>query len=520
MPDLKHSFQGQDLGYLKIVADLWGVELNAEDIRIGIKRLIVLLVDSELAAEVVASLDGGARSALNDLMRDEGRLPWAMFIRRYGDIEEMGSAKRDREQPHMNPEITPSEVLWYRALVGRTFFDTPQGPIEYAYIPDEFQAFLPEPKQPKLPFGRQATVSEISNIIYSNDLMLDDICTVLSGLRVGISEEHIKKMFVGLVEGVRPYSVKILIDFLDAAKMLDEDGLPETNETRILLESDRKKSMALITRNWRTSERFNELRHLPRLVVEGEWMNNPRLAREAVIGFILGLPWPEWETKKERKPGKPRRPKYFWNLASFIESIKTRYPDYLRPSGDYDSWYVKDERSGEYLRGFTHWDDVEGAFLHYMITGQLFWLGLVDLASPIEPATGEPRSITAFRLSRRGAEIYKQIPPVEKVIVDEKITVRADGRIRAPFRSSRAARYQISRFCDWQGVKDGFFRYMLTPGSLSRAQGQGLNISQLLVLLNRFAVAIPPNLIIALERWAEHGSQVVIAPLQVLQVKN
>ncbi len=48
----------------------------------------------------------------------------------------MGAGKRDREHPHLKPAST-SEVLFYRALIARAFFDTDKGPQEFAYIPDD-----------------------------------------------------------------------------------------------------------------------------------------------------------------------------------------------------------------------------------------------------------------------------------------------------------------------------------------------------------------------------------------------
>ena len=138
MPDIKSTLQDRDLGFLKIIAELWGVDFFAEDSRSGIVELIRLILDDELIQEVVGALPNGAQSALFDLVQNEGKLPWLLFSRRYGNIEAMGQAKRDREKPYMDPDITPSEMLWYRGLVGRAFFDTQQGPVEHAYLPDEF----------------------------------------------------------------------------------------------------------------------------------------------------------------------------------------------------------------------------------------------------------------------------------------------------------------------------------------------------------------------------------------------
>ena len=77
-----------------------------------------------------------AREALHVLTASNGRHPYAIFIRQFGDIRDMGAGKRDRERPHLKPATT-SESLFYHALIARAFFDTDQGPQEFAYIPDD-----------------------------------------------------------------------------------------------------------------------------------------------------------------------------------------------------------------------------------------------------------------------------------------------------------------------------------------------------------------------------------------------
>ena len=39
MPDLTESLQGRDLGHLRIIAELWGIELEEQDIRSAILHL-------------------------------------------------------------------------------------------------------------------------------------------------------------------------------------------------------------------------------------------------------------------------------------------------------------------------------------------------------------------------------------------------------------------------------------------------------------------------------------------------
>ena len=204
MPDLIQSLHGRDLGHLRIVASLWGVELKSVEIEPAFQELAAALLVPELAGEVVSTLPAEAQEALAALAAEGGRMPWATFIRRYGEIREVGPGRRDRDQIHLNP-ISAAETLYYRALLARAFFDTPGGAQEFAYLPDDLMPLIhplvrsagakgkkptasktpPAPKPPQEPLGRPATPIERTEIVLASDRVLDDACTLLAALRLG-----------------------------------------------------------------------------------------------------------------------------------------------------------------------------------------------------------------------------------------------------------------------------------------------------------------------------------------------
>ncbi len=136
MPELLQSLLKQDIGHLRIIAEFWGVELESISAGEAREELSASLLDAELIAELVDSLSPQAESALRALVEAEGRIPWPAFTRKYGDIREMGAARRDRERPHLKPAST-AEYLYYRGLLARAFFDDDKGPQEFAYIPED-----------------------------------------------------------------------------------------------------------------------------------------------------------------------------------------------------------------------------------------------------------------------------------------------------------------------------------------------------------------------------------------------
>lgn len=524
MPDLTTSLQSHDLGHLRIVAELWGVELAAGDAETALPELIRALANRDLVVEVVEALPAKARAALDALMQSDGRLPWASFTRQFGEVREMGSGRRDREQPHLRP-ASPAEGLWYRALLARAFFDTPSGPQEFAYIPDDLLVLIHHEghKEHKgksmeknlmsfVPFvvnqegeslGRLATPTERAHVILADDRILDHACTLLVALRLGIEPPELSVPEIVLIELL---AAAKLIDGADLTPRLSSltpcggasrgngvqgDRSINPEAVKSFLEMPRAEALASLVKAWKDSHDFNELRQIHGLVCEGEWKNPVLATRNSVLDFLSSIP-----------PGK------WWGLAAFISDIKAKHPDFQRPAGDYDSWFIRRESDNTYLRGFEHWDDVDGALIRYFITGPLHWLGMTDLAVPEENAAP-----TAIRLTTPDS----RLATLEK----GKLTVASNGRISVPRLVPRAARYQIARFCEWEDDRKDEYHYRVTPASLTRARQLRLRPEHLLSLLQKYTAApIPPPFVRALQRWEINGTEARVEQATVLRVSS
>lgn len=491
MPDLYHSLLGQDLGNLHIVAELWGIELKSNSADLAAKELGASLPDPSLVAEITAALTPEARQALAALIHAGGRIPYAAFTRQFGEVREMGAARRDRERPHLKPAST-AEVLFYRALIARAFFDTDQGPQEFAYIPDDLISLLRVgaghivPLQKMEPLGRPATPGEKAHIIPADDRILDDATTLLAALRMGRSD------FAKHAEGAQSdlqHDAK-LISLLHAAGLLKKN-IPQTEAVRKFLEASRADALHMLIQAWQTSETLDELRLIPRLICEGEWKNQPLATRRFLLNLLEAPPGAKW-----------------WNLNSFINDIKRQYPDFQRPAGDYDSWFIKRAADGTYLRGFESWDEVDGTLIRFFITDILHWLGMADLAGAA--SDGE---ITAFR--------HTTLDSRRSNIENRKLKISSNGKIIAPRLTPRSVRYQIARFCGWGEEKAEEYEYRITPQSLTKAKEQGLKVEHLLALLAKHADAgIPPVLVKALKRWEANGTEARAETQVVLRVSQ
>jgi hypothetical protein len=487
MTTLIQSLQGHDLGHLRIIAELWGIEFDAPDARVGLTRLVSLLLDQASVAEVVNDLPTEARLALEDLIHNQGRLPWPLFTRRYGAVREIGPARRDRERPY-GKSASPAEMLWYRALVARAFFDSPGGPEEFAYIPEELLNLIPPPHEAtSKPFGHLATPGERAHILRATDHILDQATTWLAALRMSLSPVP-----------PSPGSPAYLHQLLSSANLLDPSGIPLPDPTRTFLEARRGEALAQLMRAWLNSESFNDLRLTPGLVPEGEWHNHPLQARQVILDFLSTVEPDKW-----------------WSLPAFLADVRQRHPDFQRQAGDYDSWFIRSEKTGDYLRGFEHWDDVDGALIRFVITGPLHGLGVLDLAAPAE---GAPPA--AFRTSSWANALLQGASPTGFPAEDAHLKARSDARLHLPRLVPRSVRYQIARFADWEGEETDAYRYRLTPASLARARQQGLTVNQLLSLLRRHADAVPPTLVKALERWDQHGTDARVESVTVLRLSS
>lgn len=487
MPDIIHSLLKQDIGHLRIIAEFWGLELDSTDVDSARDELSASILDFESLAELMDSLSPQADSAITDLVQSGGRILWATFTRKYGDIREMGAGKRDRERPHLKPSST-TEILFYRGLIARAFFETDKGSQEFAYIPDDLLLLIESSKdggddQPVITeaLGRPASPKEKGQELLATDFILDEATTMLAALRMGRSNWQFDLRLSAL---------------LTTANLIKKNAI-QAEAVKAFLEAPRKDALKMLQDAWTESTTFNELKLMPSLICEGEWTNQPHETREFLLNLVDAIPEGKW-----------------WSLNSFIRDIKQKYADFQRPASDYDSWFIKRASDGQYLRGFSYWDQVDGALIKYFITNILYWLGQVDLS--IADGVAEP---TAFRIK---SNVEGQKSDVRPSTLDEKgkLSVSSNGRITIPRDAPRVVRYQVSRFCEWEEPKGDDFRYRISTHSLAKAKEQGLKIEHLLPLLAKHSAGLPPSLVKALKRWEVSGTEARAETQTVLRLSK
>lgn len=495
MPTLRRCLQDHDLGLLLAIAETSGLEPPPGNRAEVADWLEGALQKPDVLTDNQASLSMQARSALQRLLTHGGRMTMPDFTREFGPVREFGSARRDREQPWRNP-VSATEHLWYRGLICRAFFDTPGGPQEYVYIPDELLNELGPalPATMDLP-GQKA--GKPPHVLHASSAIVDDATSLLAYYRRGLGSPVGKAIPSGhfKIPQAIPLLEQLLLDLAllqDGSKSLDRES------TREFLALARAPALHSLITAWRSSSSWNDLAALVGLQPGKDgWPNDPLHSRNSILAFLELVPLGEW-----------------WDLAAFLEAIRHSAPGFQRPAGTFDSWYLRDEE-GRMLNGIEAWDRVEGALLQFVIVGVLHWLGITDLG---QEAPGS--DVRSFRLTTAANILFHRADAVPIRETEARIRINGGGVLRFSRGASRTLRYQFARFSQWVDSEQGEYHYRITPASLELALEQGLNVKQIKQLLEECSTAVPPSLLQALDRWDQHGLEARIEKLQVLRTKD
>ncbi|HEY3341573.1 MAG TPA: hypothetical protein VGK81_06125, partial [Anaerolineae bacterium] len=182
MRTLKSCLLDEPLPRLTAIADTWDISLEAASVSEMAEALATHMLTPDAAIGGREALPVGARKALDALIAGNGRIPAAVFERRFGTLRPMGPGRLERERPWLSP-ANPTEVLWYRGFLFRAFDKTPTTPVEVMFIPSDLLAILPAPE----PAASANVAGETSpplhtahNLVGAPDMLLDDVTTILA----------------------------------------------------------------------------------------------------------------------------------------------------------------------------------------------------------------------------------------------------------------------------------------------------------------------------------------------------
>ncbi|PJF44522.1 MAG: hypothetical protein CUN55_03525 [Phototrophicales bacterium] len=531
MQNLLDSLKNYDTHLLTIIANRWDADIDEHDPILAAEQLAAVMLDPVRAAAEWERLKDNERGALQMLIASpSSKMTMAQFSRLHGEIRTMGPDKRKREKPHLKP-LGVAEVLYYRGFVHVTIAESKTGPQPFVFVPTDLAKVLPTrqigydlseeapldfPDDPLLaddePMMAEVVLYEEPLGIQKPDTsIVDDLTTVLAYVQTHTvlledgylstdTRAEIMRQFIGPADERR----LAFIMFLAAELQLlnSQDGLLHTIRANVKswLENTRTSQMKRLIQSWHNTVLYNELWQVPTLIPElGKWSNDPRLIRQTLQELIQYMATDGWVS-----------------IDGILAELKASEPDFQRPGGDYDSWYIRDAATNQYLKGFESWDAVEGAVLRFTLTSPMFWLALVELGYPDDESTNQAY---AFRLSAFGRAWVGRAAWPERPDSQQPIQINEQQHIIFPRANSRYDRFQLSRFASLVHSDKDTYIYAITSESLKSAAEQGIEASHIQAFLQRtLGQPIPTELEKTLSMWqVGASSSIVIESLLVLQ---
>ena len=265
----------------------------------------------------------------------------------------------------------------------------------------------------ELPPMMELTDEDVENIRRADSSIVDDMTTFLAYLQsdnVLIDSETIAETNRQTITPHLLTKGETRLAFLlglgvsaDLITTTEGKAFPRRAEARTWLTTSRHEQVKILAEAWRRSIAYRDLWHVPGLHPEDSgWAYDPVVGRGAFMGFLAEF-----------------APEQNWlSVDDFIETVKDVEPDFQRPGGDFESWYIRND-AGEYLNGFESWDAVEGALLEFYLMGPMHWLGLVDVAED------------AVRMTAYGRAFMNLAPWPQGAEDNEIVAIKPDGTLLA-----------------------------------------------------------------------------------------
>ena len=517
MRDLLATLNDYDPGMLPALAESWGIASKSLVDDAIIPALRHTMLDAHSAEAAWDKLDDSAHSALQLLVSSaRQRMKIAQFERFYGKVRKLGRAQIAKEQPHRQG-LSVAETLYYRGFIGEGYDKVDGILIGFFYVPPDLAGALPLHKtiyeqyeqiegadSPADDLPTLPKIEAVKDIIAADTSIIDDLTSLLAFTQAnkvaleddGFSAEAVPRLMPHLLHD----SVNRL-DFLlglgiSAQLITSQEGraYPRRSEVRNFLSITRAQQIRLLSRAWLESHSYRDLWHIPGLFPDDSgWSYDAAGARAAVVSLLAEL-----------------LPEQGWvSINDLIDLIKDLEPDFQRPDGDYDSWYIRNA-AGEFLNGFESWDAVEGSLLEYYVLGPMHWLGLLDIGEDVARLTAYGRAFLDFQ--------DWPLPPDQP----QPIEISKDGALLASRRVNRFERFQLARFARWEQAGDPYV-YRLDAESVQRAAAQGIEAQHIQAFLARQlgAEPIPIPIVRLLRNWRDGAKTTVsFEALIVLRAHN
>jgi len=461
---------------LEAIAEGWGVALTDEQMPEIVDRLVLEMTRPENVARVVRRLTEPEREALA-VVAAQGQARAHVLARKYGTVRKLGPGRLEWQQAWREP-ASAVERLWFLGFLyaGYGADERFRGPIYF--IPTEILSILPPLPAPQ-PVFQWEPAPPPTTARDERDALAHDVLVLLS---------HVRNQPVRAPKGTLPASevarlrqklavpadverIRFMLRLCQRAGLLQTRGgtWAPGKEAAVWLKTGDLARRRTLLDAWRNDPDWNELCLVPSLRCEETgWRNDPLLARQAILGFLKDCPVGTWVT-----------------LDAFLCSVQGVAPDFMRPDGDYDSWYIRAAQTGHYLTGFTNWAKVEGALIRYVLECPLCWLGVVVLGCAWQDAPADRFMLSPVGAAMLGLREWKDVVPMP-------MTVRPDLHVIVPHSASWYDRFLLERFARLKSESESAADYEMTMASVRACVQGGVTAEQILAFLRRAGASVVP----------------------------
>jgi hypothetical protein len=464
---------------LEAIAEGWRIALTDEQVPDIVDRLIAEMTEEEAVKAVLQCLTDVEREALA-FVAAKGQEKAHILARKYGYIRRLGPGRLEWEQAWQNP-ASAVERLWFLGLIHRGYGVHGRYHGEVFFVPQEILAVLPAMSAP-LPVFRVESSSRPRVVRDDQHALAHDAFIMLSYLR-----NHDVRARKGMLAGHELANIRHRLVTEDPRRLqflhhiCEQTGLisrveglwQPTRQAATWLKKGALARCRALYRAWLEDASWNELHMMPSVRCEDTgWRNDPALARRGVLDFLRQC-----------------APNVWLSVASFVEAIHAVDSDFMRPDGDYDSWFIRDAQTGLYLMGYGNWEKVEGMLIRHLLEHPLRWLGVTAIGY-----ARREEAACSFMLTEQGASILgvRGVPVSKEHSASDRengflrrLVVQPSFEVTVPPEVSWYDRFLLERFARWMDEQHGIARYAIDAGSVRAALEKGVTIRQICAFLRR-----------------------------------
>lgn len=443
------------------------------------------------------------QTALGGLARAQGSLPKAQFTRTYGPLELGGEEQLLATEPWHNPRSL-TEVLFFNGLIAEGFEGQGPDARRIIYIPSDILDQIPmgpeeeSDSDVRVPYAAAPARREVLD---STDEFLNDVGSVIGCLAAaplllagqdlaGPDAERLEERLLAPPDtpllAVRRELLLHVVNRLELFKgERQENGqlLLALNRNRAndFLSLSRPDQRRRIWECWRASSSWDDLERVPALELHNRerWQHNPRAAREAFLRFCRSL-----------------QPTRWYAVEDVVAALQERQPDFQRPDGNYDDWYVRNLNAGRFARGFDDWDLVDGELARFLLLSPMAWLGALRVA--------ETRGRHLVSLTRDGAIWHGARLAPAQAENQPRFVIHGDFSITVPLDLPLRQRMNIEQVARWQR-SGGEYTYGISQRSLRHAFERGLGADRVLAALRNGSRGVPDRVERAIRKYAQQS---------------